>query len=277
MNSARTRLLATVVKSAARALDILEVLAAGEPLTFTELLRETRLPKSSLHGLLSELESRSYITRANGGGPYRIGATAFEVGAAYANAFRLTDIVPPVLRSLSNRYGEVSQFAILDKTDVLYLYKEEPRGVSLTLTTRPGTRMPCHLTALGKAILSTFPEMEVRDLLDGASTPLEGLTPRSVQTIGALLAQLRESNDRGWSIDDEESKLGIVCVAAPVLDLSNRAIGGISVTLLRAQHNKRDVEVFGSAVLESARTISHSLGFRDREQRSVPRAVGMMG
>ena len=50
------------VKSAARVLDLLEVLSS-EPdgLTFTELLRRLHWPKSSLHALLLVLAERHYI------------------------------------------------------------------------------------------------------------------------------------------------------------------------------------------------------------------------
>ena len=71
------------VKSAGRALDILEELAAGGPGSLHTLAGRMKLPKSSLHALLRTMEGRGWIETDLSGSIYRLGIHSLLVGSAY--------------------------------------------------------------------------------------------------------------------------------------------------------------------------------------------------
>src|SRR3954467_334782 len=68
------------VKSAYRALDVLEAIAAG-PSTLSELSRLLDIPKSSLHGLMRTLIERGWVTTTDGGTRLPLGLPAPPGGA----------------------------------------------------------------------------------------------------------------------------------------------------------------------------------------------------
>src|SRR5581483_10608077 len=91
-----------------------------------------------------------------------------------------------------------------------------------------GARDNLHSTALGKAILSALPPAEGRQLL-GAYKRV-ATTPNTIVALDALMEELAETAERGYSIDNEENELGARCVGVPIRDLTGRAVGAISVS-----------------------------------------------
>lgn len=84
---------------------------------------------------------------------------------------------------------------------------------------------------LGRAdasLLATMPDDQVRRLYVDERLPTE--TPTAISTVSQLLADLHRIRERGCAVDDEESCIGIECVAVPVFGISREALFAISVT-----------------------------------------------
>jgi IclR family transcriptional regulator, KDG regulon repressor len=62
------------------------------------------------------------------------------------------------------------------------------------------------------------------------ATPLIGLTPRSICEPDSLAAELTRVRRDGVAMDHEESRLGLTCVAAPVMGRSGRPLAAMSVS-----------------------------------------------
>jgi IclR family transcriptional regulator, KDG regulon repressor len=62
------------------------------------------------------------------------------------------------------------------------------------------------------------------------SLPLRGFTPRTITDPAALAAELDRIRRAGIAFEDEESQLGLSCVAAPVRHRAAGAIAALSVT-----------------------------------------------
>jgi IclR family transcriptional regulator, acetate operon repressor len=80
----------------------------------------------------------------------------------------------------------------------------------------------------------------------------------------ALIAQLAEIRERGYSIDDEENETDIRCVGAAVYGHTNRVIGGISLSWLAFNRRSRTVAELGAQVVAAADEISARLGAPSR-------------
>ncbi|MEV6330172.1 IclR family transcriptional regulator C-terminal domain-containing protein [Streptomyces sp. NPDC051909] len=93
---------------------------------------------------------------------------------------------------------------------------------------RAGGRMPLHCTAIGKVLLAHAGEDERTAVLTG---PLERRTPHTVIAPGLLRRQLVKAVETGVAYEREESRPGLLCVAAPVLAPDGRtAVVAVSVT-----------------------------------------------
>ena len=82
------------VKSAGRALDVLEALADSPGRrSLMELARDLGIPKSSLHGILRTLAQRGWVETDETGTRFRLGLRALQVGAAYLAADDVVGLV----------------------------------------------------------------------------------------------------------------------------------------------------------------------------------------
>ncbi|AWW39654.1 IclR family transcriptional regulator [Streptomyces sp. AS58] len=193
------------VKSAARTVELLELLAArgDRPARLQELADELGVPRSSMYALLQTLAARGWVRSDVTGSLYGIGIRALLTGTGYLDSDPRVRTVRPYLDEASEALGETIHMGRLDGRDVAYLATRESHEYLRTIS-RVGRRLPAHVGALGKALLAERPD---DDLPDG---PYEALTPHTRTTREALAADLARVRARGHSIDREEGVLGIV-------------------------------------------------------------------
>ncbi|MER6785680.1 IclR family transcriptional regulator [Streptomyces sp. NPDC000658] len=193
------------VKSAARTVELLELLAAraDRPARLQELADELGVPRSSMYALLQTLIGRGWVRTDATGSLYGIGIHALLTGTGYLDSDPRVRLVRPYLDEASEALGETIHLGRLDGRGVAYLATRESHEYLRTIS-RVGRRLPAHAGALGKALLAERPD---GDLPDG---PYEALTPHSRTSREALLADLAEVRARGHSVDREEGVLGIV-------------------------------------------------------------------
>jgi DNA-binding IclR family transcriptional regulator len=197
------------VKSAYRALDVLEALTAG-PAGLSELARRLDIPKSSLHGLLRTLTDRGWVTSHRG--TFRLGLRALQVGARFIDEDEAVARVAPSLDRLADVTGETVQHARLDGDQVVYLAKRDSAH-QVRIVSSIGSRLPAHATALGKSLLAARDDDAVAALL---SPPLRALTARTVTSWESLAPQLADARERGYAVDDGEAAEGLCCFAVTV-------------------------------------------------------------
>ena len=243
------------IKSAERTLDLLEFFAdhVGSPQSLSDITRALGIPKSSAFGLIKTLENRGYVYEYRG--QYSLGQQVFVLGMAYLHHNDLAERAQPVIQDLNMRSGETVHFAVLDGAEVLYLsIKESPHP--FRVVSQVGMRIPAHVTAVGKALLAERATEDLLSLYEGIG--FVALTPASITSRGVLFDELERVRAQGYAFDDEESNLGVQCVAAPVRDATGAAVAAISIT---APTVRMERERFVKLVLDGAGEISRRLGF----------------
>src|SRR6516165_5420249 len=100
------------VKSLDRGLDILEYVAGcSEPPSFSQLLADLGIPRSSLFHLLTNLLARNFLERDPGTERYRLGAEIIAI-ARKVRRPSLHDRLAPLLRALSLEVSETCGFYV---------------------------------------------------------------------------------------------------------------------------------------------------------------------
>jgi len=224
-------------RSVLRALEVLELLAGlDSPMSLARIAKELNIPKTSCLGLLRALSAHDFI-RQDQAGCYGLGVRSFEVGAAYLRTMTPTRAVAGELRSLTERLGMTSHFAILDGDEVVYLAKHDPPGTGIRLASALGARLRAATTAVGVAQLAFAGR---------------GGAPGEAAALGEVRA-------RGYAVDEGTTAAGIRCVAAPVFDVRS-CCGAIGVSYL-IHGGAQVTEVCGS-IVAAARRASAELGGR---------------
>ncbi|MEV5429061.1 IclR family transcriptional regulator [Streptomyces sp. NPDC052701] len=193
------------VKSAARTVELLELLAArgDRPARLQELADGLGVPRSSMYALLRTLAARGWVRTDVTGSLYGIGIRALLTGTGYLDSDPRVRAVRPYLDEASEALGETVHLGRLDGRDVVYLATRESHEYLRTIS-RVGRRLPAHAGALGKALLAERPDGELPE------GPYEALTPNSHTSRESLAADLARVRARGYSVDREEGVPGIV-------------------------------------------------------------------
>ncbi|WP_028927050.1 IclR family transcriptional regulator [Pseudonocardia acaciae] len=211
--TAATETTAAGVKSARRAIELIETFAATDAwLTLSELHARTGFPRSSLHGLIRTLHDAGWLQVDPGGTRYRIGVRALICGTAYLDRDPIMPYVTEALEHVRDASGFTAHYARRNGADVVYLETRESRR-SVHLVSRVGRTLPCYATALGKALLAELTHDEIDQLLPPA---MPALTPNTVTTLAGLHAECTAVRDRGYAAEVEEGTPGVRCVAAVI-------------------------------------------------------------
>lgn len=201
---------------------------AATGLGVSELARRTSLSKSTAFRVLGMLERNAMVERV--GKNYRLGARLHDLGrAVYAPGHdRLRDVLLPYLTELFEMTRHTVHLATLHGTDVVYLAKLYGHRTAAA-PSRIGGRLPASCTGVGKVLLAYDPDAAATAL----AAPLHQLTPRSIVDSAALSAELERIRHEGVATDQEESRMGMHCIAAPVLARNGRPLAAMSVSTPR--------------------------------------------
>lgn len=218
------------VKSADRALRVVEALAENGRMGFNEILRTLELPRSSGHGLLLTLVASGWVAHDPDTREYSLGLRAWQVGQRYTGHRTIVETAEPIMERLVEQVGETAQLARLDGTENVYIAIRES-GHPMRIASDVGSRLDAHATAIGKALFSMLPRDVLVDRLTAAA-PLKAHTVKTVTMIDELLARVDRVQLDGYALDDEEALSGVRCVAVPLTEVPGSDIlTAMSVTM----------------------------------------------
>jgi DNA-binding IclR family transcriptional regulator len=254
------------VKSADRALAILDLVGQRGSLKFAELISALGLPRSSAHGLVQTLLARGWLEQRTAGRELSLGLRVWELGQHYAGHHDLLTAARPVMDALALEVGETVQLARLDGLENVYIaISDSPQPMRLSSTV--GLRLPSHATGIGKALLSQLDPDEVGRRLEGAH--LETFTAHTVSDPEELVSEIERVRIEGYAEDNEEYQLGCRCVAVPLrsptLTAATPMVTALSITapLFRCGPDwpekqltglRRAVEALGGSTADDPRT-----------------------
>lgn len=248
-------------KGSARILDVLDAFVdlAG-PVALRDLAEHLELPKSSVHRLLAILKDAGYVAQDPLTERYELGTQAFRLGATALRSHSLAQVAHPFLRALVEKTGESVHLATRDQDRTLIVDRLESDLQIIRAVSPVGARTPLHATGAGKALLAWLSEDERGALI--ARLPLERRTPRTITEPAALERELAATRARGYAIDDEESLLGVRCVAVPIRDVRGRPVASISITAPKQRVPRERLTELASLAKETAEEISLRYGGR---------------
>ena len=248
---------APLVPAVERACSIMDLVARSpQSLTASEIARELNIAKSSAHSLCATLSQLNLLIRRSD--------QSFQLGAhlmRWANAFSERSDVAAEFSTIwdegTQLPGATITLSVLEGTEVVYIAARNSH-VLPNFEFRAGMRLPAAFTATGKALLSYMNDFEVKHLYD-ADFP-SPLTARSPKSLDELLKDIEACRKRGYSIDDEGVKEGMVCFGYPVLNSRNRPIAGLAVSLPKRDFGDAEIKQIVSNVRGIAKKISSRLG-----------------
>lgn len=247
------------VLSAARVLDLLELIAAADGgVLLREATARLNAPKSSTLMLLRTLVNRGYVHRDPMSDRYRLTETYRNGGLGWmADPYaRLTAAARPMMEALSLELGESMTFGVwASPGHARNLFKVVAK-VDVRYDADISRDIPLYCTAIGRALVSRCAADTWGDLIGPG--PFAALTRYTVTDRDEVLKLVGGVHDAGYAVVMEEFALGGTGVAAAVLDASGHPVGALNMGCVTARfEEKRDQVV--AAVTAGAMRLSEQL------------------
>lgn len=241
-----------------RVVDILFALYKKDGLSLAELTSTLDIPKTSAYDILSALEKRGIIEVSDLDSKqktYKLGIELIRLGERALRRLNIADSASTELKKLSLLSNETAYLAIEIENGILYIDKAETKK-PIAPTSNIGDRNSLYATALGKAILATYSDDEVRiKAAKGQGFSAGG----AISTLDEFIEELGVTRGRGYAIDDHDSCEYMLCIAAPIMGSNGAAIAAISVAIIN--YHKCDIGFIAENVVKSALAISEKHGF----------------
>ena len=247
------------VQSLTRALALLNRIAVSpdDGASLTDLAQQVGLPTSTAHRLLTTLEQERYVKFNSEQRTWTIGVQAFVTGCTFTKTRSLIALARPHMRRLMEDGGETVNLAVEDEGEAVYLAQIECLQM-MRVFARPGSRVPLHCSAVGKAILSATSDKTLSKILHQRGMPR--LTVKTITSPSLLRHELERVRAAGYAVDDEEHAVGLRCIAAPVFDEMGDVVAAVSASGPMARIVEERIARLGSLVLEASRAISVEMG-----------------
>ncbi|MEU6200629.1 IclR family transcriptional regulator [Streptomyces sp. NPDC047061] len=201
------------IASVENTLRILLLLRERDRLTLADVAAELGVARSSAHRLMAMLSYYDFVRQDSASRSFRPGAALIDVGLAAVRALDVRALARPVLTELAAATEMTAHLALPRGRDVLYVDGVESRR-TIRAALRTGDSLPAHVTGVGKALLATLTDDQLRQLYRDA--PPQAVTDRSVSTVAGLLTEMRTARAAGYAVNRGESEPGVLSVGVAV-------------------------------------------------------------
>ena len=221
------------------------------------LAASLNLSASTSHRLLAALEARGLIARV-GRGTYDIGISLGYALEGVSGLEQLTRVSRSHLRRLAAAAHATAHLAVLEDDMVTYLVKAPQAQSSLADFAREKQQLEAYSTGIGKVLLAFLPDAErSRYLSTGHFVPLTETTIVDPRQLEQCLDTVRKV---GWARDDEETRLGLYCLGAPIRAANGEVLAAISLSFDRASQIMEEDACYVAALRACAARIERQVG-----------------
>jgi len=196
--------------------------------SLAELVRASKLPKSTVHRLLSVLCDHELLWQDPQDERYRLGGFAVRLGQRALAQRDLWRVAWSILNRLAEDIGETVILGTLNAARDKAVYVEQIESwQGLRLVPQIGVQLPLYAGATAKVILAHLPEEDIDRVL---SKPLHRLARGTIDDPAALRVELETIRLVGYALSTEETYDGAADVGVPVFDQDGHILAGLAMT-----------------------------------------------
>ena len=251
-----------LVPALARGLSILTTLSgANSSPTLSEVAATLGVTRSSAYRLLYTLCHLGFVEYDAPTKTYALGPQVLALGYDYLASRDITAVALPHLERLRDRTGWSAHLGELHGREVVYLARVATRRL-VSSTVHVGTRLPAHMTTMGRVLLSGLSDDDVRERYQDDMAQPVVLTPFS--GVAQLLEQIAADRANGFVVQNSVYEQGVASAAAPIRDVTNRVVGAINISAVAALISEAELKgPLKDEVVATAAMISRDLGRRN--------------
>jgi IclR family transcriptional regulator, KDG regulon repressor len=219
-----SKLIASLSRSVAKALAIIEYVGLEQLCTIPQLSARTGLPKSTLHRLLGTLVDEGFLYRA-AHGQYKVSFKLWRIGASAVDLDSIRQNARHVLADLVKKTSETAHYSVYE--DGYAVYVEKMDGLHpVRAYTSLGGRSPAYAGATGKAMLAWQGEEEIRRVARSAKR----FTRTTLVGESAIFREMSRIKKVGYAVNQGEWRDGVWGIAAPILEPAGDVLAAIGIS-----------------------------------------------
>jgi len=224
----------------------------------TEISRKIELSKGTVHGLIRTLLRQGFLQQDVATRKYRLGLKIYELGMILAGTLEINQKAAGPVNQLVKTTQLVCRVAIWDGDSMVITSSVHPRPRAV-IPHQFGPRVHAYCSAIGKAVLA-FLDADQRDsYLE--RTQFVSFTETTIKHREQLVADLTETQRRGYAIDREEAVQGVGCIGAPVFRYNGDVAGSISLSGAIQRVLGEKMAYFSEELVKTSSEISRYLGY----------------
>ncbi|MGR3316464.1 IclR family transcriptional regulator [Roseovarius indicus] len=249
-----------IVPGLARGLAILHLFSRENPeLTLSELADGLGLSRSAAYRLVFTLDHLGYIARNPSNRRFHLTSKVLTLGHQYLETQPLDQVARPYLLRISETTKSASHLVVLEDWQSVYIARSAP-PVALIANLQIGTRLPAHMTASGRVLLSHKSRNDLHALWTRMHENHSGAG--ADMTFEDLMKQADEDRSRGYVFGRSHFNLGTISFAAPVFDRPNNVVAAINVVATQELMDQFGGETkMKDVVLPAVQDLSRELGY----------------
>jgi IclR family KDG regulon transcriptional repressor len=247
-----------LLSSVKNALKILRSFSMDEPeKKISELAVSLNLSKSTVSRLMSTLASEGFVAKDPETQRYRLGLSVLALGGIINSNLDYYKETLPILRRLMNDIGETAHLAVLEKNEVIYLYKVECNH-PVRIFTHIGRQNPIHCTSSGKVILAFHDEATIEKVIENG---LHRYTENTITDPKEFRNKLQLIRKQGYSTSFGELLDGVVSIAVPVRDYTGQVVSAVNIVGPSQRIKSHKISFYAKKIKSAAEEISEILGY----------------
>jgi IclR family KDG regulon transcriptional repressor len=239
---------------------ILQRLATEGPGGVRELERHLGISKSTVHRILSALESSEMVVFRFDTQSYEIGPGFLTLLSAFNQRNELINAARGPVHELHRQTGETVEISVIVAHSRLILYAMES-DLPLRYASLVGSLNPLHSGSTGRTLLATCTDAELDEHI--ASMSFDPVSPRTITDRALFREKVLETRDRGYEASWEESYEGLAGCSVPVACRSPRNVA-LGIYGPSSRFTEEGLQGYVKLLRGAAAEIEHKLGTNDQ-------------
>lgn len=247
------------VQSAERIFQVMEMLADNGEMGLMEISAALGLHKSTVHRLLMSLIYMGYAKQDEVTQKYMLSYKVVNMASKILDRMDILQVARPYMERLSDLSGEAVHLVQREGSNILYIYKTEAKVGTIRMVSHVGMVHPMYCSGVGKAIMATLPENEVKQIWN--ESVIEKKTDKTIVDFARMLEVLEEAKANGYALDDEENEKGVRCIAACLRGYQKEVKYAFSISGPTSRMTRERVKELSVDVLKVQEELSRELGY----------------
>lgn len=215
------------VSSLSKGMAVLEAFSTHPgPMSLQEIAGFAGLEKSTVQRMVYTLLQLGYLRKGLDGRGFCLSPKLLDRAFDFFRSWSLIERATPVINELQQTCQERTDLSIFDDLTICYAIRRQSKRQTF-YSTLIGRRIPTYCSSGGRAVMSRLSDNEVDSILKRSN--LVKFTPSTLVDPDKIRGEVHRAREAGFSLVYNETLIGEVAVAYPILDHRARPVAAVHI------------------------------------------------